>query len=68
MCTVLVCHTKLSHLYLRKTIRDIIPIIDPEEDYLAIAAAEEQMAVIEAARKKELDDAQSKMRGISHEP
>ena len=42
----------------------MIPIIDPEEDYLTIAAAEEQMAVTEAARKKELDETQSKMRGM----
>ena len=56
--------TTKSKLSTSKAIRDMIPIIDPEEDYLTIAAAEEQMAVTEAARKKELDETQSKMRGM----
>lgn len=55
-------------ILISKAIRDTIPIIDPEEDYLTIAAAEEQMAITEAARKKELDEAQAKMRGICYSP
>lgn len=49
-----------------KAIRDMVPIIDPEEDYLTIAAAEEQMAITEAARKKELGEAQANMRGTCY--
>ncbi|KAL4251625.1 Kinetochore protein Spc24 [Abortiporus biennis] len=48
-----------------KAIRDMIPIIDPEEDYLTIAAAEEQMSLTEAARKRELDEAQAKLRSLA---
>ncbi|KAI0080559.1 hypothetical protein K474DRAFT_1657704 [Panus rudis PR-1116 ss-1] len=46
-------------------IKEMIPIIDPEEDYLTIAAAEEQMAITEAARKKELEDAHNKLRALA---
>ncbi|OBZ75700.1 putative kinetochore protein spc24 [Grifola frondosa] len=48
-----------------KAIRDMIPIIDPEEDYLTIAAAEEQMAVTEDTRQHELDQAHSKLRSLA---
>lgn len=40
----------------------MIPIIDPEEDYLTIAAAEEQMSLTEEARRKEQEEAQAKLR------
>ncbi|KAI0063405.1 hypothetical protein BV25DRAFT_1869850 [Artomyces pyxidatus] len=43
----------------------MISIIDPEEDYLTIALAEEQMAVRAAARKKELDQAHSNLKALS---
>jgi kinetochore protein Spc24 len=39
-----------------KAIQEMLPIIDPEEDYLTIVAAEEKIAASEAKRKKELDD------------
>lgn len=45
-----------------KAIRDMIPIIDPEEDYLTIAAAEEQMSITEQERKREFEEAQLKLR------
>lgn len=45
-----------------------MPIIDPEEDYLTTAAAEERMSTTEAVRKKELDDAQTRLRGMSFRP
>lgn len=38
------------------------PIIDPEEDYLTILSAEEQIALTEAKRKKELEDAQANLK------
>jgi kinetochore protein Spc24 len=44
--------------------RDMTPIIDPEEDYLTILAAEEQIATTEARRKKELEDTQLKLKGM----
>lgn len=46
----------------RKAIRDMTPLIDPEDDYLTIVAAEEQMSVTEEERKKEIDQLQSKAR------
>lgn len=41
----------------------MVPILDPEEDYLTIAAAEERMSTTEALRKKELEDSHLKLRG-----
>lgn len=41
-------------------------IIDPEEDYLTIAAAEEQMSLRAASRKKELDQAHANLKGAHH--
>jgi len=38
----------------------MIPIIDPEEDYLAIAAAEEQMAATEEDRRREMEELNTK--------
>ncbi|EMD38596.1 hypothetical protein CERSUDRAFT_105186 [Gelatoporia subvermispora B] len=48
-----------------KAIREMITIIDPEEDYLTIAAAEEQMNLTEEARRKELEETHSKMRTLA---
>lgn len=48
----------------RKAIRDMAPIIDPEEDYLTIVAAEERIAFAEAKRKKELEEAHTAMKGL----
>ncbi|EED81061.1 predicted protein [Postia placenta Mad-698-R] len=48
-----------------KAIRDMIPIIDPEEDYLTIAAAEEQMSITEQERKREFEEAQLKLRSLT---
>ncbi|KAK7693254.1 hypothetical protein QCA50_002821 [Cerrena zonata] len=46
-------------------IKETIPIMDPEEDYMTIAEAEELMAKTEATRKKELDDAHAKLRALA---
>lgn len=46
-----------------KAIRDMRPIIDPEEDYLTIVAAEESIAVSEAKRKKQLEEAHANLKG-----
>ncbi|KAH9842955.1 uncharacterized protein C8Q71DRAFT_735315 [Rhodofomes roseus] len=48
-----------------KAIREMIPIIDPEEDYLTIAAAEEQMSITEEERRKEMEEAQSRVRSLA---
>ena len=40
--------------------------MDPDEEYITIASAEEQMSQTAVARKKELDTARSKMKGASH--
>jgi len=50
----------------RKLIRDMAPIIDPEEDYLTILAAEEQIAAAEARRKKELEGTHSRLKSASN--
>jgi hypothetical protein len=47
----------------RKAIRDMLPIIDPEEDYLTIVAAEEKIASTETKRKKELEEAHANLKG-----
>lgn len=53
----------ISYFACRKTLREGAAIIDPEEDYMTIAAAEEQMSLTEAARKKDVDQAKMKLRG-----
>ena len=40
----------------------MVPIIDPEDDYLTIAAAEERMALTHDARQKELNEAHARLR------
>lgn len=42
----------------------MLPIIDPEEDYLTIVAAEEKIVASEARRKKELETAHAKLKGL----
>ncbi len=44
----------------------MVPIIDPEDDYLTIAAAEEQMALTHDARQKELHEAHTKLKRKSY--
>jgi len=39
------------------------PIIDPEEDYLTIVAAEESIAASEAKRRKQLEEAHANLKG-----
>ncbi|KAH0584319.1 hypothetical protein H2248_009863 [Termitomyces sp. 'cryptogamus'] len=46
-----------------KAISDMFPIIDPEEDYLTIVAAEEKIAATESQRKREIEEAQANMKG-----
>ncbi|TFK42939.1 hypothetical protein BDQ12DRAFT_644890 [Crucibulum laeve] len=48
-----------------KAIRDMLPIIDPEEDYLTIVAAEERIATTEGKRKKELEEAHANLKALS---
>ena len=57
-------HTTYMLTY-SKTMREGAAIIDPEEDYMTIAAAEETMSHTEAARRKDLDQAKSKLKGLS---
>jgi len=47
----------------RKLIRDMAPIMDPEEDFLTILAAEEQIATTETKRRKELEDLHNSLKG-----
>ncbi|KAF4614710.1 hypothetical protein D9613_003237 [Agrocybe pediades] len=48
----------------RKLIRDMLPIIDPEEDYLTIVSADEQFTASEARRKKELEETHAKLKAL----
>ncbi|KAG6888479.1 hypothetical protein C0995_007905 [Termitomyces sp. Mi166 len=41
----------------------MLPIIDPEEDYLTIVAAEEKIAATESRRKKEIEESQGNLKG-----
>ncbi|KIM49450.1 hypothetical protein M413DRAFT_438632 [Hebeloma cylindrosporum] len=46
-------------------IRDMLPIINPEDDYLTIVAAEENIAASEARKKKEFEEAHAKLTALS---
>jgi len=48
-----------------KAIRDMAPIIYPDEDYLTIVAAEERFAESEARRKKEIEGAHANLKALS---
>ncbi|ESK93010.1 hypothetical protein Moror_8913 [Moniliophthora roreri MCA 2997] len=48
-----------------KAIQDMALMIDPEEDYLTIVAAEEKFAASEAKRKKELEDAHANLKSLA---
>ena len=41
----------------------MLPVIDPEEDYLTIVAAEEKIVASESRRKKELEEAHGRLKG-----
>jgi kinetochore protein Spc24, fungi type len=43
----------------------MLPIIDPEEDYLTIVAAEEKMIASEQRRKKELEEAHTNFKALA---
>lgn len=45
----------------------MLPVMDPEEDYMTILAAEEKIASSEAARKKELEEVHANLKG-NHSP
>ncbi|KAH8107192.1 hypothetical protein BXZ70DRAFT_282286 [Cristinia sonorae] len=47
-----------------QALRDMIPILDPEDDYLTIAAAEERMSTTKTGRKKELKEADTKLQAL----
>lgn len=61
-----ICSVMLNLNLHSKAIRDMLPIIDPEEDYLTIVAAEEKIASTEAKRKKELEEAYTNLKGLLH--
>ncbi|KAF9533496.1 hypothetical protein CPB83DRAFT_783110 [Crepidotus variabilis] len=48
-----------------KVIRDMLPVMDPEEDYMTIVAAEEKIGASEALRKKELEEAHATLKALS---
>ncbi|KAA1471272.1 hypothetical protein DENSPDRAFT_865060 [Dentipellis sp. KUC8613] len=48
-----------------KMLREIRPAMDPEEEYLTIAAAEEQMSKRAVMRKKELEEAHAHLKALS---
>ncbi|EIW60564.1 uncharacterized protein TRAVEDRAFT_57770 [Trametes versicolor FP-101664 SS1] len=48
-----------------RAIREMIPIMDPEDDYLTIAAAEEQMAMTHESRQKDMHDAHVKVKQLA---
>ena len=56
------------NFFVRKLIRDMAPMMDPEEDYITIAATEQQTSATKANRKKELEEAHSNLKGVyTHE-
>ena len=49
----------------RTLIRDMLPIMNPDDDYLTIVAAEEKIASSEAKRKKELEEVHANLKCMS---
>lgn len=45
-------------------IRDMLPFVNPDEDYLTIVAAEKMIASSEAEQKKELEEIHTKLKGL----
>jgi len=43
----------------------MLPIINPEDDYLTIVAAEENISTSEARKKKEFEEDHTKLKGGS---
>ncbi len=41
-----------------------MPVMDPEEDYMTIVAAEERISASETARQKELEEAHANLKGL----
>ena len=52
-------------MFYSKAITESVQIMDPDEEYITIASAEEQMSLTASARKKDIDDARGKMKGLS---
>jgi len=46
-------------------IRDMLPIMNPDDDYLTIVAAEEKIASSEAKRKKELEEVLANLKSLT---
>jgi len=46
-------------------IHDMLPIMNPDEDYLTIVAAEEKIASSEAKRKKELEEGHAHLKSLT---
>ncbi|KAJ3562966.1 hypothetical protein NP233_g9247 [Leucocoprinus birnbaumii] len=48
-----------------KALQDMQPMINPEEDFLTIVAAEQKLAESDSAKKKELEEAHLKLKALS---
>jgi len=48
-----------------KVIQEMLPVMDPEADYMTIVAAEGKITSSEAARKKELEEAHAKLKAFT---
>ncbi|KAL0947088.1 hypothetical protein HGRIS_013229 [Hohenbuehelia grisea] len=48
-----------------KLIKEMMPIVDPEEDFNTIVIAEEHIAASEARKRKELDEAHGNLKALS---
>lgn len=46
-----------------KLMKDMAPMLDPDEDYITIAETEQQTAATKAQRKKELEDMHAHLKG-----
>ena len=48
-----------------KVIQEMLPVMDPEEDYMTIIAADAKIKSSEVARMKQLEEAHTKLKGLS---
>ncbi|KAF7966205.1 hypothetical protein HWV62_39694 [Athelia sp. TMB] len=49
-----------------KLIKDMAPMLDPDEDYITIAETEQQTVATKAQRKKELEEAHANLKGKNY--
>jgi hypothetical protein len=53
-------------MFSSRTIRDMIPMLVPDEDFLAVEGIKEQLDSTQADRDQELESINERLRGMNH--